>query len=98
MSLIPSEKVQEIIDRANNDILGVISSMVTLTPIGKNHMGLCPFHDEKKPSFSVSEEKQIYKCFGCGKSGRAVTFVMEHKRLNFPDAIRFLANHFNIII
>ena len=59
-------------------------------------IGLCPFHDEKTPSFTVSPSKNIYKCFGCGKGGGPVQFIMEHDQMSFPEAIRFLARKYNI--
>ncbi len=75
-----------------NDIVDVVSSYVPLTKrTGANLFGLCPFHGEKTPSFSVNPERQIYHCFGCGKGGGVVNFVMEIENLSFPDAVRFLA-------
>ena len=61
-------------------------------------MGLCHFHNEKSPSFTVSPSKEIYKCFGCGKSGNAIGFVMEHEKVGYADALRWLANRYNITI
>jgi DNA primase len=74
----------------------VVGDFVQLKKRGSNYIGLCPFHDEKTPSFAVSPSKGIYKCFGCGKGGGAVNFVMDHEQLSFPEAIRFLANKYNI--
>lgn len=85
----PEEVVEEI--RQRNDIVQVISSYVRLQKRGSNHMGLCPFHNEKTPSFSVSGSKQMYHCFGCGASGNVFTFVMEYENFNFVEALRFLA-------
>jgi DNA primase len=84
---------QETIDevRARNDIVDVIGEYVQLKKAGSSYMGLCPFHSEKTPSFSVSPSKQIFHCFGCGKGGNVITFVMEEEHLSFPEAVRFLA-------
>jgi DNA primase len=82
--------LQELADK--NDIVDVVSSYVKLTKrSGANLFGLCPFHSEKTPSFSVSPEKQIYHCFGCGKGGSVINFIMEIENLSFPDAVEFLA-------
>ncbi len=77
---------------ARSDIADVVGSYVRLTKKGANMFGLCPFHGEKTPSFSVSQDKQIYHCFGCGKGGGVINFIMEIENLNFPDAVRFLAD------
>ena len=78
---------------ARNDIVDVVSGYVHLTKrTGANQFGLCPFHSEKTPSFSVNAERQIYHCFGCGKGGGVINFIMEIENLSFPDAVRFLAN------
>lgn len=80
-----------------NDIVDVVSSYVHLTKkSGANLFGLCPFHSEKTPSFSVNPERQIYHCFGCGKGGSVVNFIMEIENLSFPDAVRFLARRAGI--
>ncbi len=77
---------------ARNDIVDVVGSYVRLNKrSGANHFGLCPFHSEKTPSFSVNSEKQIYHCFGCGKGGGVINFIMEIENLSFPDAVQFLA-------
>lgn len=76
----------------------VISDFVALKKRGVNYVGLCPFHNEKTPSFSVSPSKGIYKCFGCGASGNAVKFLMDHEKLSYPDALRWLAKKYNIVI
>lgn len=76
---------------AHNDIVDVVSSYVKLTRKGSNLFGLCPFHNEKTPSFSVSPDKQIYYCFGCKRGGGVINFIMEEEGLSFPDAVRFLA-------
>jgi DNA primase len=76
----------------------VISDFVALKKRGINFVGLCPFHNEKTPSFTVSPTKGIYKCFGCGVSGNVVKFLMDHEKLSYPDALRWLAKKYNIII
>ena len=86
----PESFLQELADR--NDIADVVGSYVRLTKrSGSNLFGLCPFHSEKTPSFSVSPDKQIYHCFGCGKGGSVINFIMEIENLSFPDAVEFLA-------
>lgn len=92
-----SEEILEKIKEAN-DIVDVISESVRLKKSGRSFSGLCPFHNEKSPSFSVSQEKQIYKCFGCGESGNVITFVMKNKHMPFIDAIKFLADRSNIVL
>ena len=86
---IPEQFIDELV--ARSDIADVVSSYVPLTKKGSNLWGLCPFHNEKTPSFSVSPDKQIFHCFGCGKGGGVITFVMEMENLPFPDAVRLLA-------
>ncbi len=76
----------------------VVADFVTLKKRGANLIGLCPFHNEKTPSFYVSPSKGIYKCFGCGKAGNPVNFIMDHESLNYPEALRYLANKYNIEI
>lgn len=83
------DKKNEILQKT--DIVQLIGESIRLFRRGSNYIGLCPFHDEKTPSFTVSMEKQFYKCFGCGKSGNAITFVMEHNGLTFIEALKFLA-------
>lgn len=85
----PEELVEEV--RAKNDIVDVISGYVRLQKKGNNHWGLCPFHNEKSPSFAVSGNKQMYHCFGCGVSGNVYTFVMSYENYTFPEAIKMLA-------
>jgi len=82
--------------RTRNDIIDVISSYVNLKKKGSNYMGLCPFHSEKSPSFSVSGTKQIYHCFGCGVSGNIFTFIMEYENYTFVEAVKFLADRSGI--
>ncbi len=91
---------QELIDkiRESNDIVELISEYIPLKRKGKNWFGLCPFHTEKSPSFSVNQEKQIYHCFGCGAGGNIFTFLMEHEKMGFGEALRFLARRANIQI
>ena len=81
---------------ARNDIVDVVSSYVSLTKKGANYFGLCPFHNEKTGSFSVSPDKQICYCFGCKKGGGVINFIMEEEHLTFPDAVRFLARRVNM--
>lgn len=86
----PESFIQELIER--NEITDVVSQYVRLTKkSGQNLFGLCPFHSEKTPSFSVAPDKQIYHCFGCGKGGSVINFIMEIENLSYPDAVRFLA-------
>jgi DNA primase len=93
---IPAEKIEEIKSRA--DIVAVISDYVTLKKAGKNLLGLCPFHSEKTPSFTVTPDKQIYYCFGCGEGGNAVNFLMKIAHLSFPEAVRHLARKTGVVI
>src|SRR5713226_5208517 len=86
---IPQETIDRVLDSTN--IVELIGSFVALKKIGQNFQGLCPFHDDKTPSLSVSPEKKIFRCFGCGVSGNAITFLRRHKNLPFPEAVRFLA-------
>ena len=86
---IPEQFIDDLV--ARSDIADVVSSYVHLTKKGNNLWGLCPFHNEKTPSFSVSPDKQIYHCFGCGKGGGVISFVMEMENLPFLDAVKLLA-------
>ena len=92
--MIPQETVNRILDTAQ--IVDVVGDFVTLKKRGANHIACCPFHNEKTPSFSVSASKGIYKCFGCGKSGTAVGFVMEHENMSYTEALKYLAKKYNI--
>ena len=92
--MISDKSVQEVIETAK--VEEVIEDYINLTRRGVNMIGNCPFHNEKTPSFTVSPAKNIYKCFGCGKAGNAVRFLMDHESLSFPDAIRHLAQKYNI--
>ena len=76
----------------------VIGDFVSLKKRSANLLGVCPFHNERTPSFTVSPAKGFFKCFGCGKAGDSVTFIMEHEHLSFPESLRFLANKYNIEI
>jgi len=80
------------------DIIDVVGEFVKLKKRGSNYLGNCPFHNEKTPSFTVSPAKELYKCFGCGKSGNTITFVMEHEKLSYVEALRWLANRYSIEI
>ena len=86
---IPQHFINDLLDRA--DIVDVIDGRVPLKKKGKNYSGLCPFHDEKTPSFSVSPDKQFFHCFGCQESGTALTFIMKYERLEFVEAVELLA-------
>lgn len=91
---IPEEKISEIQNVA--DIIDIVSESVLLKKAGKNHIGLCPFHSEKTPSFTVNPEKQVFHCFGCGEGGNVIRFVMKHDGVSFPEAVQSLARRFNI--
>src|SRR5215472_13275461 len=93
---IPDETLQAIRDRIS--IVEVISTYVSLKRAGRNHVGLCPFHGEKTPSFTVSEERGLYHCFGCGESGSVFTFVMKMERLEFLDAVAQLAKRAGVAL
>ena len=92
--MIPQDTVNRILDSAQ--IADVVGDFVTLKKRGANYIACCPFHNEKTPSFSVSPSKGIYKCFGCGKSGTAVGFVMEHESLSYVEALKYLAKKYHI--
>lgn len=92
--MISEDVIQKV--KEANDIVDIISESVKLKRAGRNYSGLCPFHHEKTPSFSVSSDKQIYKCFGCGEAGNVITFVMKTKNLTFPEALKILADKANI--
>ena len=94
--MIDQVTIDRIIDNAN--IVEVISEFVKLKKAGSGYKGLCPFHHEKTPSFNVSPARGIYKCFGCGKGGNAIQFLMEHERISYYEALKFLANKFHIEI
>ena len=92
----PEELIEEV--RTRNDIVEVISGYVRLQKKGSNYFGLCPFHNEKSPSFSVSPGKQMYYCFGCGAGGTVITFLMEYENQTFPEAVRTLAQRAGIAL
>ena len=94
--MIDQATIDRIIDTAQ--IVDVVSDYVSLKRRGANYIGLCPFHNEKTPSFSVSPAKNICKCFSCGKGGNPIHFIMEHEQLTFVEALRFLAKKYNIEI
>lgn len=94
--MIPHDTIMSIIDTVR--IEEVVSDFVSLKKRGANLIGVCPFHKEKTPSFIVSPAKGIFKCFGCGKAGDSVRFVMEHEHYSYPEALRYLANKYGIII
>ena len=85
----PEEIVEEV--RSRTDIVDLIGSYVRLQKKGGNYMGLCPFHNEKSPSFSVHGGRQMYHCFGCGVGGNAFTFIMEYENFTFVEALKYLA-------
>jgi DNA primase len=92
--VISQATIQEIINKT--DITDVVGSFVKLKKRGTNLLGLCPFHNEKTPSFTVSPTKEIYKCFGCGKSGNTISFIMEHEKYSYVEALKWLANRYGI--
>jgi DNA primase len=94
--MISPNTIQQIQNRA--EILDVVGHFVKLKRRGTNYLGLCPFHNEKTPSFTVSPGKEIFKCFGCGKSGNLISFLMEHEKYGYPEALRWLANRYGIEI
>ncbi len=94
--MIDRQTIERIKDAAN--IVEVVSEFVTLRKSGANYKGLCPFHDEKTPSFMVSPSRGTCHCFGCGKGGNAVNFIMEHEQMTYPEALRWLANKYHIEI
>ena len=84
--------------RSRNDIVDVISGYVKLQKKGSSYFGLCPFHNEKSPSFSVSPSKQMYYCFGCGAGGNVFTFIMEYENYSFPEALKLLADRVGVVL
>lgn len=95
-NLISQNTIQQILSRI--DIIDVVGGFVKLKKRGTNYLGLCPFHNERTPSFTVSPSKEIYKCFGCGKSGNTISFLMEHEKYSYVDSLRWLANRYGIEI
>lgn len=94
--MIPKDTIDKIIDAAR--IEDVVGEFITLKKRGANFLGLCPFHGEKTPSFTVSPAKGIYKCFGCGKAGTSVNFIMDNQQLSYPEALKWLAKKYGIEI
>jgi len=94
--LISQESIQQILSRI--DIVEIVGSFIKLKKRGANYLGLCPFHNEKSPSFTVSPSKEIYKCFGCGKSGNSISFLMEAEKYSYVEALRWLAAKYNVEI
>ena len=94
--MITPNSIEQIKNRI--DIIDVVGDFIQLKKRGANYLGNCPFHNEKSPSFTVSPSKEIYKCFGCGKSGNAITFLMEHDKLSYVEALKWLAKRYNIEI
>ncbi|MCB0740075.1 MAG: DNA primase, partial [Chitinophagaceae bacterium] len=94
--MISQNTIQEILNRI--DIVEIIGDFVKLKKRGSNHIGLCPFHNERTPSFTVSQSKELYKCFGCGRSGNAISFIMEHEKYSYPETLKWLAAKYNIEI
>src|SRR5436853_5655709 len=92
--MISPQTIEQITNRI--DIIDVISEFVKLKKRGANYLGLCHFHNEKTPSFTVSPSKEIYKCFGCGKSGNTITFLMEHEKYSYVEALKWLAQRYNV--
>ncbi len=92
--MIDRSTIERILDAAQ--IVDVVQEFVPLKKRGVNYLGLCPFHNEKTPSFTVSPSKEIFKCFGCGKVGNSVNFVMEHEHLTYPEALKYLAKRYHI--
>jgi len=95
-TLISQTSIQQILNRI--DIIEIIGAFVKLKKRGANYLGLCPFHNEKSPSFTVSPVKEIYKCFGCGRSGNTIGFLMEHEKYSYVDVLRWLAAKYNVEI
>ena len=92
--MITPQTIQQITSRI--DIIDVVGEFVKLKKRGANYLGLCPFHGEKSPSFTVSPAKEIYKCFGCGKSGNTITFLMEHEKYSYVESLQWLAARYNV--
>src|SRR5215471_16325450 len=94
--MISQNTIQQILGRL--DIIDIIGGFVKLKRRGANYLGLCPFHNEKTPSFTVSPTKEIYKCFGCGRSGNSISFLMEHEKYSYVEALKWLANKYGVEI
>ena len=96
MARYSDELIEEI--RSNNDIVDIISQYVVLKRSGRNYFGLCPFHKEKSPSFSVSPDKQIFHCFGCGAGGNVFHFISKIENINFIESVQSLADRAGIAL
>lgn len=96
VAMISPQTIEKITNRI--DIIDVVGEFVKLKKRGVNYLGNCPFHNEKTPSFTVSPTKEIYKCFGCGRSGNTITFLMEHEKYSYVESLRWLANRYNVEI
>src|SRR6187399_1301950 len=94
--MISQNTIQQILSRI--DIIDIVGSFIKLKKRGTNYLGLCPFHNEKTPSFTVSPAKELYKCFGCGRSGNSISFLMEHEKYTYVEALRWLAAKYNVTI
>ncbi|MFT3935468.1 MAG: DNA primase [Chitinophagaceae bacterium] len=94
--MISQQTIQQILSRI--DIVDIVGGFIKLKKRGTNYLGLCPFHNEKSPSFTVSPAKEIYKCFGCGRSGNSISFLMEAEKYTYVEALRWLANKYNVEI
>jgi DNA primase len=92
--VITQDTIQQILSRI--DIVEIVGGFVKLKKRGTSYLGLCPFHNEKTPSFTVSPAKEIYKCFGCGRSGNTISFLMEHEKYSYVESLRWLANKYNV--
>lgn len=92
--MITQQTIQQILSRI--DIIEIVGGFVKLKKRGASYLGLCPFHNEKTPSFTVSSAKEIYKCFGCGRSGNTISFIMEHEKYSYVEALRWLAAKYNV--
>lgn len=92
--MISQHTIQQIQSRI--DVIDIVGSFVKLKKRGANYLGICPFHNEKTPSFTVSPAKEIYKCFGCGRSGNSISFLMEHEKYSYTEALRWLAARYNV--
>ena len=96
MGLISDDKINQIVHSSN--IVDIIGEYVDLKRSGSSFKGLCPFHNEKTPSFTVDDKKQLFHCFGCGAGGDVVSFIMQKEGLNYPQSLEFLANKAGISI
>ena len=94
--MITQQTIQQIVSKI--DIIEIVGGFVKLKRRGTNYLGLCPFHNEKTPSFTVSPVKEIYKCFGCGRSGNSISFLMEHEKYSYVEALKYLATKYNVPI